>query len=263
MEHIKLAPEPQTRAAREREASAAASVSPLARSARPPIAVVELDPAHLERERVVLPSAPGAVTEAYRMLRTQLVRRMQGREGMIIGITSPADGVGKTLTAINLSLAFAADPGRGAVLADFDLRHPSVARVLGVTEPRGIEACLSGDAPVSSVLMRAGGIDRFCFAQACERSTSSSELLGTPRTREVLEELRVFAGAGIVIVDLPPVLLTDDVLAIGPALDGVLIVAAEGRTQREDLARTIDLLQGIPSFGVVLNMARDAEQRAY
>ena len=57
--------------------------------------------------------------------------------------------------------------------------------------------------------------------------------------------------------DLPPVLSADDALAFAPLVECGLVVAAEGRTRRSDLVRTIELLHKTPLVGTVLNEAID------
>ena len=58
------------------------------------------------------------------MLRTQLLQRVRQRGARVIGVASPADGDGKSLTAVNLSLALAAEPNQTILLVDMDLRRP-------------------------------------------------------------------------------------------------------------------------------------------
>lgn len=62
----------------------------------------------------------------------------------------------------------------------------------------------------------------------------------------------------MIIYDLPPVLSADDALAFAPLVECGLVVASEGRTRRNDLLRTIELLQKTPIVGTVLNRAADA-----
>ena len=60
-------------------------------------------------------------------------------------------------------------------------------------------------------------------------------------------------------VDLPPVLLSADVLAVAPQLDGVVLVVTEERTRREDIQRVFELLRSTPVVGTVLNASAEAE----
>ncbi len=91
----------------------------------------------------------------------------------------------------------------------------------------------------------------------------SSEVLASRRSQDMLMELKSANRGGVVIVDLPPVLLADDVLTVAPALDGVVLVTAEGITRREDVLRTRDLLRSVRVLGTVLNRASESETRAY
>jgi len=62
----------------------------------------------------------------------------------------------------------------------------------------------------------------------------------------------------IIVFDLPPVLSADDALSFAPLIECGLVVAAEGRTRRTDLVRTVELLHKTPLVGTVLNRAADA-----
>ena len=65
------------------------------------------------------------------------------------------------------------------------------------------------------------------------------------------------------IFDLPPVLLTDDFLTVAHLLDGAVVVASEGVTKRDDVARTRELLGSVRLLGTVLNHASESEKRGY
>jgi Mrp family chromosome partitioning ATPase len=67
----------------------------------------------------------------------------------------------------------------------------------------------------------------------------------------------------VLLVDLPPVLLSDDALTIAPLLDGVVLVVNERRTRRDDLVRVVELLGNTRIVGTVLNRSRGSEKRAY
>ncbi len=222
-----------------------------------------LDRAALDARRVIFPEDRSLVSDAYRMLRTQLLQRARQRGARVIGIASPADGDGKTLTAVNLALALAAEPNQTILLADLDLRRPSVAQLLGVPEQRGVESVLRGEIGIDEALWRPEGRERLAILPAAPLEGPTSELLAGERARAFIQELRSRYVDRLVLLDLPPVLLTDDVLTLAPLLDGVLLVVAERRTRREDLLRTQQLLSGVPQLGMVLNRSHQSERRAY
>jgi hypothetical protein len=167
------------------------------------------------------------------------------------------------VTAINLALSLAAEPSQSVVLVDLDLRHPSVARTLGIDAGEGVESVLAARASLSDVLRRSSVNERLGIVPCCAPVAASSELLTSPRAGALMGELRAIAGEPLVLVDLPPALLSDDVLALAPLLDGVVLVVTEERTRRDDIQRVFDLLRNTPVIGTVLNASADAETRAY
>src|SRR5262245_61503300 len=87
---------------------------------------IELPADLRDNERILPPGAGGPHGGAYKMLRTQVLRRLDQLGANTLGIVGARRGDGKTLTAINLAIAIAADPARTALLVAFDMRSPSV-----------------------------------------------------------------------------------------------------------------------------------------
>ena len=106
------------------------------------------------------------------------------------------------------------------------------------------------------------GMQRLVVLPGGTPLVNSSEMLSSPRMAWLAQELRSRYPARIVLLDMPPLRAADDVLAFSPYLDAVLLVAEEGRTSREDLVRSRDLLRDIPVLGPVVNKSR-AEIRVY
>lgn len=217
----------------------------------------------LRSRRVVMPDEESPAANAYKMLRTQVLQRMRRHGYRAIGIASAVDGEGKSLTAVNLSLALAAEPNQTVLLVDLDLRRPSIGKILGVPETKGIEACIQDGADIAEILWRPEGIPRLGVLPANRVGLTSSDVLAADRMHVVIQELRNRYDNRLLVVDLPPLLLTDDVLTIAPLLDAVLLVVAEGRTRREDAVRADELLGDTPRLGTVLNRAHEVEQRVY
>jgi len=210
-----------------------------------------------------MPEETGSAASAYRMLRTQFLQRVRAHQLRTIGVISAADGEGKTLTAVNLALSLAAEPNQTVLLIDLDLRRPSVATVLDLPAEQGLEAWFTGQAPVDDLFWRLSGVERLLILPTVAPLAGSSELLAGARVKELLHELTTRYADRLVMLDLPPLLLADDVLTIAPLLDAVVIVASEGRTRREDLARMNELLGPSRVLGTVLNRASESEKRAY
>lgn len=225
--------------------------------------IFKLDAAQRERERILPPNAAGPRGAAYKMLRTQVLYRLDKLHANTLAVVSPTAGAGKTLTAINLAIAIAAEMGRTALLVDLDLRNPCIAKRFGVKVDVGIEDCLQSRRPVQDAMIKIAEYDRLTLLPARSRIEHSSELLTDRRAAEVIAELRSRYANRIVIFDLPPALQADDALAVSRHLQAGLVVVGEGRSRRDDIARTIDLLHDTTIVGTVLNGSREASGAYY
>jgi capsular exopolysaccharide synthesis family protein len=213
--------------------------------------VIEISPEALRARRVVAGAEHDADADAYRILRTQVLLRMRQEGWNTLGVTSPVRGAGSTLTAINLAVSLAQDINHTVLLVDLDLRNPSV-RDYFVDEPvPGLsDYLLDNELPE---LLFSPGIDRLVVLPGNQPISRSSEFLASPRMVGLLNELKKRYDSRIVIFDLPPVLSSDDVLVVGQQLDALMLVAEDGRTKKQDLARSLELLSGFNVLGTVLN----------
>jgi len=220
---------------------------------------VELYPGWLHQNRVLTAESQERAVQAYKVLRTQVSQRMRANGWRTLGITSPKRGEGKTITAINLSISLAMEASHTVLLVDANLRQPSVHTYFGLEIENGLREYLLGALPVEQVLIYPH-IRRLVVLPGSGPVPSSSELLASPTMLALVQELKRRYPTRIVIFDLPPVLTGDDVLAFAPYLDSMLLVAEEGKTMRNDLARAAELVRGSNHnlIGTVLN--RSAEQ---
>jgi protein-tyrosine kinase len=196
----------------------------------------------------------GAAVAAYRMLRTRLLHRARTKAWTTIAVTSAGPNDGKTLTALNLALSMAREKSREIVLLDMDMRNPSVCRTLDVSPPHELREYLERGDHVRELFFSVGS-DNLLIAGSTTPTEQASELLGSHRFDELLRIVRQGTVNPVVLIDLPPVLLTDDALVVAPKIDAILVVASEGLTGRSDLAKALHLLSEFPIAGLVLNRA--------
>jgi protein-tyrosine kinase len=217
----------------------------------------------LRERRIVSSADTQPAGHAYRMLRTQVLQRARAHGLSTVGVVSAVNGEGKTLTAINLALSLAAEPNQTVMLVDLDLRRPAIARTLGLAAPSGLETWFGGDDPSKNVCYALEGVERLYVLPTLVPVGGSSEMLAGLGTRRLLNELKDRDSGRLLIVDLPPVLLSDDALMVAPLLDAVVLVVNERRTKREDVARVMELLGNTRVIGTVLNRSYESEKRAY
>jgi capsular exopolysaccharide synthesis family protein len=190
--------------------------------------------------------------DAYKILRTQVLQRLRANDWRTLGITATRKGHGKTLTALNLGISLAMEVNQTVLLADLDLRSPSLAGYLSAEKLNGISDYLVERCELSEVLVNPG-IDRLVILPGNEPLINSSEELSSPRMVRLVEELKNRYPDRIVLFDLPPLLVGDDVMAFAPNLDAVILVLEEGKTTGDELNRALDLLHGVNILGTVLN----------
>jgi protein-tyrosine kinase len=212
-------------------------------------------PALLESNRIVSPSDVTSAAAAFRMLRTQVLQRMEEHQWRSLAVLSAGKDDGKTTTAINLAVSLASDERHTVLLVDFDLRRPGVADMLGIVPEFGVDDVLRGKARIEDCLYHPENFDRLVVLPARLPVNNSSEALAGPRCRDLVAELRGRYPDRLLIFDLPPILGADDALAFVPLVECGLMVVAEGITKREDLLRCMELLRRTPIVGTVLNRA--------
>jgi protein-tyrosine kinase len=217
------------------------------------------DAAALESKRIVNPAGNGngAAVAAFRMLRTQVIQRMDENGWRTMAVLSPGANDGKTTTAINLAVSLANDHRHTVLLVDCDLRQPAIGATLGINPEFGVDDLLQGRARIEQCLYHPEGFDRLVVLPARAALANSSEALAGPRGRALVADLRDRYPERIVVFDLPPVLGIDDALAFLPLVECGLVVIAERVTPRDDLLRCMELLRKTPILGTVLNRATD------
>jgi len=220
---------------------------------------VKSDPESLRRNCVLGDLDDPVVLDRYRLLRTRTLQQLKLNNWVSVGVTSPGSKDGKTLTATNLAMAIARDGEHRVFLIDADLRRPSVADTLGLELEHGIVDFLRNDAKLEDIVIKLGISPRLMVVpgrQDFERP-AESELLRSPRMGELFDQIRSIDRKAIVVVDFPPILVGDDVIALAPRLDSMLLIVSDGQTNVDNLTSAVELLSGYNLLGTVLNRCAD------
>lgn len=217
----------------------------------------------LEENRIVGFESHDERARSFNLLRSQIVRSLEGKPGQLIGITSATPAAGKTFVALNLAAAISELTGRSALLCDFDLRRGSVLKSLEAPVSVDLAGFLRGDVEDwRSVIHRVEGTDLFLLPciSALKRS---SALLTTDHFQRLMADLRTLPEDMVVICDLPPVFASDDALLIAKHLDHYLMVVEHGQNTAKQVREAIALLEPTPCLGTVLNRYRGGFFDAY
>lgn len=192
------------------------------------------------------------LTDCYALLRTQVLQRTREKGQNTIMVTSVNKGEGKTLTAINLAMSMAKEMVQSALLVDTNLRDPKVEAYLSLPSSRGLGDYLLDDIPLPELLINPG-LNKLVVLPAGRPIAVSTEILGSPRMRHLVKEMKSRYPERYVIFDCPHLLGMPDALIFSSFVDHILLVIEAGKTTRGDIQKTLDLLEGKSLLGIVFN----------
>jgi capsular exopolysaccharide synthesis family protein len=216
---------------------------------------ITLDDNVLRENRILTGLEPGAFSDAYNLLRTQVLQRFKENNWNVLAVTSPGRGAGKTLTAINLAISIAREVDYTVLLVDANLRHPWMLEHFGLEKRAGLSDYLLHDTPISELLVKSSRVEHLMLLPGGEPISNSAEMLNSPKMVQLVKDMKSSYHSRIIIFDLPPVLTSADALAFSPYVDAALLVVEEGVTEKQDLERAVELLNATNIVGTVLNKA--------
>jgi capsular exopolysaccharide synthesis family protein len=132
------------------------------------------------------------------------------------------------------------------------MRKPSLHKVFGFPKDKGLSSILVGNCVLKDALL-ATHVPNLDMIPCGPIPPNPSEILGSPRMADLLEELR--KSYGQVVIDTPPITAVTDAVVIGRLVDGAVVVIRAGATPREIVRNGLTQLKIVSSsiLGVVLN----------
>ncbi len=191
------------------------------------------------------------VVEALRGLRLNLANAYGAAGPMVVTITSPGAGEGKSFISSNLALAFA-DSGQRTLLIDGDLRRGALHRTLKVQRKPGLSDFLKGTTSLEEIV-KPTAQRSLHFIGGGSRMQNAPELLSSGALVELLTRVR--SHFSVILVDSPPLAAGVDPFILGTRTGSLLLVLRTGVTDRELALTKLDNLDRLPIrvLGAVLN----------
>lgn len=186
----------------------------------------------------------GFRAEQVRGLRNRLVAMNPDGEPKTLVVSSAVRGEGKTVSALNLAMAFAELERQRVVIVDADLRRPSCERYLNLNSEPGLTDVLVGQASVDK-LLRPAGYRQLMLLGAGSRVENPAEVLSSSRLDQLLQRLK--ENFQYVVIDSPPVLPSTDAGVLSAAADGTVMVIRLEQSQKNqsrDALRTLSDMGG-------------------
>ncbi len=195
--------------------------------------------------------------EQYKLLRTNLSFTLPAEvKCPIVGVTSSIRGEGKSTTAINLSYVLA-ENGKKVLLVDADLRIPSIAKKMEMNSSPGLTDFLMDYESQQLSVFKSKLLDNWYILPSGNLPPNPSELLGSRRMEQIFSILS--EKFDYIIVDLPPVNIVSDALAISNIITGMIVVIREEYTSKKDIEACFRQLKlsNVKVLGCVLNSAKN------
>jgi capsular exopolysaccharide synthesis family protein len=196
-------------------------------------------------------NARSFISERYRALRTniQFANIDTPMRSILIGSSGP--GEGKTTTAVNLAISFS-DMGHKVCLVDTDLRKPKHHLLFEINEAPGLTDVILNNAELTSVIQTTSVKNLHVITGGAD-AHNHTEIFSSMRMNFLMNELE--KKFDMVIYDTPPILLLTDSIILASRVDGVVIVAKYGTTQKQYLQNAIASLNTVRAnvIGIVLN----------
>jgi exopolysaccharide/PEP-CTERM locus tyrosine autokinase len=222
------------------------------------------------RARRYLPEAgqDQQFADHYRRIKRPLVdRAMSGitavGEPRVIMVTSALPGDGKTFTSINLAFSMALERDISVLLMDCDVARRHVSEIVGLKEERGLlDALVDESVDIDSLVVQTN-LRGLSVLPAGRRVEATAELLSSNRMRKIVVDLCTRDPRRILLLDSPPLLLTNEGRTLVRMAGQIVLVVRAGHTPRQAVQDAIGLFDVQQTGGIILNQVQVSPGEGY
>ena len=216
-------------------------------------------------ELKMLESPYSHVAEAFRTIKTNLLHYSTAEEyKKFILVTSSGPAEGKTFVTANLAVALA-QSGKKVLVAEADLRNPTLHKVFGLKRSPGLTNTLkNGINEAAYIPIQRTSLQNLSFIAAGDKSYNPSELLCSDKMDRFMTMVKDHFD--YILFDSPPAYLTSDPLVLAQRMDGVVFVARSGEVRKDVFKEVMVNFSKVESkmLGVIFNdMNREAGKYYY
>ncbi|MFC1887811.1 GumC family protein [Candidatus Cloacimonadota bacterium] len=196
----------------------------------------------IEKRMITEYSPKSSVSEAFRMLRTNIIAHKKANESLSILITSSGPREGKSTIQANLAIALAQMEAR-VVLVDLDLRRPMVHNIFYKNKENGISDFIYNKNTDLTSIIKSTYTKNLDIITSGYIPPNPSELLGSSRMDEALEILK--QKYDYILLDSPPVIAVTDTMVLAKKVDILTLVVKTSKVDKAVIKRAKELLGNI------------------
>ena len=214
----------------------------------------------LDSRLICLTGGSSLGAEKFRLLGLRLRYLQQSGKLKKVLITSTLAEEGKSVVAANLAVTLARKKQQKILLLEGDLRRPVLAPQFGLGKLAGLTEFLRGSLALAKAIYHLDGPDLWLLP-AGTPSDNPLELMQSGTLAGLLDHLTSFFDW--IVIDSPPLLPLADTSLWSRLVDGILLIAREGKTEKKQLRKGLEMLDRAPFLGVVLNSCSSADHKDY
>ena len=208
----------------------------------------------LAETRIIYPGmSEPRVAEAFRAIRTSVVKACRAAHNCVVLVTSLSDNGGASFVARNLTAAFAFDESRTALLVDCRLSEPAHQYLVSSQTQFGLTDYLESDTVQIDEIVHPVGIPRFRLVPAGRRSMLSTEYLDSQKMRDLIGHLKTRYPDRYIVLDVSAIGSSPDARVLADVSDVVLLVVPFGRATESEIWNAAKSIDEDKFLGVVFN----------
>jgi len=214
---------------------------------------------YLIPEVIVKDKPQSSVSEAFRMLQTNLRFFNSGQLIKVVVVSSTVPKEGKSTIAANLAVTIA-QLGHKVLLVDADLRNPSQHKIWQIPNEVGLNHVVQEQLDLEKAVTEVmPNLEVIC---AGELNVNPSVLLDSKQMAAFVE--RVTQKYDFVIIDSPPLTIAADATILGKLANGILFVIRPGVVNFDSMSLAKELLEKADQnvLGLAINGVRPSQQYA-
>ncbi|MDO7086809.1 polysaccharide biosynthesis tyrosine autokinase [Pseudocolwellia sp. AS88] len=223
--------------------------------------VVKINKKTATPEKQYLDDSLSPFAESINTIRTGLLFSNIDNPPKTILVTSATGSEGKSTMAMNLAAAYS-NLGK-TLLLEVDLRKPSVAKNLGITNKLGLTDLISGSVTSASEILYKDNDDKLNVITCGTIARNPLELLSSKKFEDVLASLQTHYE--YIILDGPPTLPVSDSCILANKVDGVIFAVKAEDTRIKVAKEAVSRLQKLNAniIGTVLTVAEPHKMSYY
>ena len=206
----------------------------------------------MKKELVVVTNPKDSISEAIRILRTNLQFSFIDNDVKTLMVTSSIPGEGKSFISANLAAAFSMIDFK-VLLIDCDLRKGRQYKMFNLDKDYGLSNLLLDDMRKYKKYINKTDIENLYVMSSGIVPPNPSEILGSDRCKALFELLK--RDFDLIILDCPPLNIVTDSLVLTPLVDEAVLVCSHKRTPMDLLAASKKALDtsNVKIAGVIVN----------